>query len=161
VEESRLQQKLRALREKAALEGIAGKLSGLYTGQGLMPDAVPSWVGETTWGFWDIFVDPLETLPDEAEPQAVDAWIEGVLTRYGITGTVYVASHVRGLPWLKCEVPEQGWVSQVRSALEDPWMFLSETLDVVVAVLEAEYRYELHVGRKPQAESTVTAEEQP
>jgi hypothetical protein len=148
--ESRLQEKLRERREKAALEGISEKLSGLFTGRGLEAGGVPGWLGETVQGFWDRFVEPGESLSDETDPEAVDAWIEELLTRHGVTGKVYVASHLSCLPWLECQAPASGWVSRVREAIEDPWMFLSESLDVVVAVLEAEYQYEVHVGRRPE-----------
>ncbi|MDH6123660.1 hypothetical protein [Kitasatospora sp. GP82] len=153
--ESKLQKKLREHREKTALEGISRKLSGLFTGQGIESSAVPAWVRETTWGFWDISVEPIETLPDDVEPEAVDRWIEGLLTRHGLAGKVYVYSHLSGLPWLECQAPASGWVSRVRDAVEDPWMFLSGSLDVVVAVLEAEYRYEAHVGHRPPVEPAV------
>lgn len=148
MEETRLQRKLREHREKARLEEIRGKLSGLLTGNTLNADVAPAWIRETTWGFWDISVEPVETLSDESAPEAVSAWIEELLVRHGVTDRIYVASHLVGIPWLECRVPHSGWVSQVREAVEDPWEFVSGDLDVVVAVLEAEYRYEAHAGRK-------------
>ncbi|MBM9506041.1 hypothetical protein [Actinacidiphila acididurans] len=151
MEETRLQRKLREHREKARLDEIREKLSGLLTGNTLDADVAPAWIHETTWGFWDIFIEPLETLSDESAPEAVSAWIEELLVRHGVTGRVCVASHPVGTPWLECRVPRSGWVSQVRETIEDPWEFASGDLDVVVAVLEAEYRYEAHVGRKPVA----------
>lgn len=66
-----------------------------------------------------------------------------------LTGTIDVAGHLISTPWLEYRVPQRGWMSQVREAIEDPWEFVSADLDVVVAVLEAEYRYEALVGANP------------
>ncbi|MGE7437399.1 MULTISPECIES: hypothetical protein [Kitasatospora] len=146
--ESRLQRKLRERREAAVLAELGRQLSGLLTGRGMAQEEAPPWIGETVSGFWDVFVEPYGTLPDDVEPAAVDAWIERLLTRHGVTGRVYVRSPLTGLHWLECRVPDGGWVSRVRQAVEDPWVFVSGDLDVVVAVLEGEYYYQAHVGRK-------------
>ncbi|MFI7343837.1 hypothetical protein ACIBUY_38565 [Streptomyces sp. NPDC050085] len=147
--ESRLQQRLRERREKAALESARAHLGDLLTGRTLGPAEVPTWTGEAISTTWDIFTEPAETLPDDASPAELSAWLEGLLEQQGLTGTaagrVYVATHLSDPPWLECLVGAAGWTERVRGAVEDPWMFLATTLDKAVVIAEAEYCYEAHV----------------
>jgi hypothetical protein len=57
-----------------------------------------------------------------------------------------VASHVRPRPWLECRLPATGWAERVRGAVEEPWMFLSGSLDRLVIVTEAEYYFECYAA---------------
>ncbi|MFF4043944.1 hypothetical protein [Streptomyces sp. NPDC001816] len=61
----------------------------------------------------------------------------------------YAATHLGILPWLECRVPERGCTARLRCAIEQPWMFLSETLDCLVVVSEAEYYFEAYLSRRP------------
>ncbi|MFF4653542.1 hypothetical protein [Streptomyces sp. NPDC001380] len=150
--ESRLQQKLRECREKAALERITGGFSGLFTGDGLTTGAVPAWVDGTLWGFRDISARPAATLPDDSDPRTVDAWVEGMVAGRGMADRIYVGSHLGILPWLECRLPAGGWMARMREAVEEPWMFLAGSLDLLLVVAEAEYRREAHIGHRPTTE---------
>ncbi|GHH80968.1 hypothetical protein GCM10018793_37370 [Streptomyces sulfonofaciens] len=143
--ESKSQQKLRERREKAALQRIEHSLGNLLTGDSLQSDALPEWVGEAITRSWDIFTEPSEKLRDDAAPEELDAWIEGLLSEHAVTGRVYVASHLGIVPWLECRIPPQGWMATVREAIEEPWQFLSLSLDTMIIVTEAEYYFEAHV----------------
>ncbi|MET8808051.1 hypothetical protein [Streptomyces sp. NPDC004546] len=144
--ESRLQQKLREYREKAALEIIEAKLGDLRTGGSLEPGTEPDWVTAAIRRSRSIYTDPTDQLPDAAPPEELDTWLDGVLTGNSMSGRLYVRSHLGILPWLECEVPEHGWTARLREAIEEPWMFLSGTLDSLVIVTEAEYSYEAYVS---------------
>lgn len=145
--ESRLQQKLRERRERAALEEAERRLGELRTGRALDAGAVPEWVGDAVSRTWDISTEPLDRLPDDTPPAQLDEWMEELLIVHGVTHRVFVASHLKILPWLECTVPAHGWTARVREAIDEPWMFLSGALDTLVIVAESEYFYEAHVGR--------------
>ncbi|MEV5725138.1 hypothetical protein AB0N50_04855 [Streptomyces pharetrae] len=144
--DSRLRQKLAERREKAALAGIEAGLGDLRPGGALEPGAVPAWVGEAIERTWDIFTEPAERLRDDTPPERLDAWLEDLLTTQGLTGRVHLASHLGILPWLECRAPGRADLARVRGAIEEPWMFLSSSLDTLV-VTEGEYHYEAHVLR--------------
>ncbi|MCD0484578.1 hypothetical protein LO771_19805 [Streptacidiphilus sp. ASG 303] len=152
VTESRLRRELREYRENAALERIAGELSGLFTGDGLAAEAVPAWVDGTLWGFWDISAQPAAALPDDSDPRTVDAWVEELVAGHGTADRIYVGSHLGILPWLECRLPAGGWMARIRQAIEEPWMFLTGSLDFLVVVAEAEYCHEAHIGHRPTTE---------
>jgi hypothetical protein len=63
-----------------------------------------------------------------------------------VSRDVHVASHVRPRPWLECRLPATGWAERVRGAVEEPWMFLSGSLDRLVIVTEAEYYFECYAA---------------
>ncbi|MFF4690616.1 hypothetical protein [Streptomyces sp. NPDC001307] len=142
-----MQQKLRERRERAALTEIEARLGELRTGRAMDTYAVPGWVGDAVSRTWDIFTEPLDRLPDDTPPARLDAWMEELLVAHGVTDRVFVASHLKILPWLECRVPAHGWTARVREAIEEPWMFLSGALDAIVIVTESEYFYEAHLGR--------------
>ncbi|MEU8030597.1 hypothetical protein AB0C13_18430 [Streptomyces sp. NPDC049099] len=144
--ESRLQRKLREHREKAALKIIEDRLGDVRTGGSLQPGAEPEWVAAAIRRSRCIHTDPTDRLPDDTSPEELDAWLDGLLTRTSMSGRLYVRSHLGTLPWLEFEVPGQGWTARLREAIEDPWMFLSGTLDSLVIVSEAEYWYEAYVS---------------
>ena len=143
--ESRLQAMLRERREKSDLQVLRERLGDVLTGQGLEASEVPGWVDEAVQGFWSVFAEPLAVLPDDAAPDALDSWIEDLLTQHGLAGTCYLASHIGLLPWAECRLSAR-WIPQVREAVEQPWIFLSPRLDTVIAIAEAEYRYEAHAA---------------
>jgi hypothetical protein len=93
--------------------------------------------------------EPLDSLSDSSGAEALDSWVEELLRRNGISAHLYVASHLEILPWLEFEVPDQGWMSQVREAVDSAWLFASAALDVVAAVSEQEYFYEFFAARRP------------
>ncbi|MGJ5752225.1 hypothetical protein FB563_0304 [Streptomyces puniciscabiei] len=145
--EARLQHRLRECREKAALAETERRLAELRTGGALGADAVPEWVGEAVGRTRNIFTEPYDRLPDDTPSARLDAWIEELLVAHGVTDRVFVASHLRILPWLECRVPAHGWMARVRGAVEEPWMFLSGSLGTIVVVTESEYFHEAHLGR--------------
>ncbi|MFI0240883.1 hypothetical protein [Streptomyces sp. NPDC016845] len=144
--ERRLRRKLRERREQAALEVVEARLGGLRTGGALPPGGEPEWVRAAIDRSQSVRTEPDELLPEDAPPHELDAWIEGLLAAHGVTGTLYVASHVPLRPWLECTAPATGWTARLRDAVEEPWMFLSESLDRLVIVSEAEYFYEAYVS---------------
>ncbi|AKJ09684.1 hypothetical protein ABB07_06510 [Streptomyces incarnatus] len=144
--ESRLRQKLREHRERAALEIIEAKLGDVRTGGSLQPGTEPEWVTRAIRRSRSIHTDPTDRLPDDTSPEELDAWLDGLLAGNSLSGRLYVRSHLGILPWLECEVPEHGWTARLRDAIEEPWMFLSGTRDSLVIVSEAEYCYEAHVS---------------
>ncbi|MFJ4681980.1 hypothetical protein ACIQNG_07895 [Streptomyces sp. NPDC091377] len=156
--ESRLQHKLRERRERAALEAVEAGLGALLTGDALAADAVPEWATRAIDRSRSIHTEPDELLPDTAPPGELDAWIERLLTAQGMGDRLYVASHVGLRPWLECQVPATGWTARLRSAVEEPWMFLSGPpgsdpagpgpLDRLVIVAEAEYYFEAYTARR-------------
>ena len=146
---SRLQEMLRERREREALDRIRTQLAGIFAGRGLPSEQVPAWVIDTVRGFWFMSAEPAAVLSDDAATETLDAWIEESLARHGISGGFYVMSQLELLPWLECEVPERDWMSRIREALDNAWVFLSLSLDVVVAVSEQEYDYQLFVGTRP------------
>ena len=143
--ESRLQAKLRERRDRSDLQVLRERLGGVLTGQGLEASEVPGWVDEAVQGFWSVFAEPLAVLPDDAAPEALDSWIADLLAQHGLPGTCYLASHIGLLPWVECR-PSDRWIPQVREVVEQPWIFLSPHLDMVIAIAEAEYRYEAHAA---------------
>ncbi len=150
--ESRLQQKLRERREKAALAEIERGLGALRTGRAVDACAVPGWVAEAVGRTWDLFTEPRETLPDDVPPARLDEWVEELLIARGVTDRVLVASHLTIVPWLEIRVPAHEWMAQVREAMEEPWIFISGALDTIVVVTESEYFYEAHIGRDDRTE---------
>ncbi|MFI9783010.1 hypothetical protein ACIHEI_05760 [Kitasatospora sp. NPDC051984] len=151
MQESELRRKLRERQESAKLAEIGRELSGLFTGRALVEGEMPAWVRETEWGFWDMSAEPAAVLSDEEAPAVVDAWIESLLAQHGITGTVFVSSHLSGYPWIECDAPSSGWVTGIRKVLADPWVFVNSALDLVVSVTEGEHYYQAHVGRRPES----------
>ncbi|MFF9626453.1 hypothetical protein [Streptomyces griseosporeus] len=145
--ESRLQQKLRERRERVALDGILSGLGDLLTGQALEAGTVPAWVPEAIARTWELSTDPAELLPADTPPAEVDAWVEALLVTHAFTDRLYVATHQSIRPWLECRVPPHGWTPAVRAAVEEPWMFLSVSLDTLLIVSEAEHYYEVYVAR--------------
>ncbi|MER6027651.1 hypothetical protein [Streptomyces sp. NPDC001851] len=145
--ESRVQQMLRERRETAALAETEDRLGELRGGGALLADAVPAWVGRSVGRSRSICTEPYDRLPDDTPPAQLDTWIEELLIAQGVTGRVLVASHLGILPWLECRLPARGWMARVREAIEEPWMFLSQTLDALVIVSESEYFYEAHLSR--------------
>ncbi|MFJ9035279.1 hypothetical protein ACIRF8_01600 [Streptomyces sp. NPDC102406] len=145
--ESKLRQKLRERRDQVALEAIEADLGVLGTGGALPPGGEPGWVRAAIDRSLSTGTEPDELLADDTPPEELDAWIEGLLATHGMTGKLYVASHVVLRPWLECDVPATGWAARLRDAIEDPWMFLAGPLDRLVVVTEAEYCFECHVSR--------------
>ncbi|MCC5476274.1 hypothetical protein [Streptomyces barringtoniae] len=142
-----MQRKLREYRERAALEIIEAKLGDVRTGGSLQPGTEPEWVTGAIGRSRSIHTAPADRLPDAVPPEQLDAWLDGLPAGNAIRGRLYVRSHLGILPWLECEVPEHDWTARLRDAIEEPWMFLSGTLDSLVIVSEAEYCYEAHVSR--------------
>jgi hypothetical protein len=139
---------LRERREQLALTELRSSLADLLTGRALTPAEVPAWVGPTLRGFWDVHVDPAAVLPDDAPPEALDAWITSLLADNGISGTLFLRTHLPDPSWLECRAHGADWLRRVRRATGDPWRFLSAELDTLVVVTEEEYVFHAHVGRR-------------
>ncbi|MFD5708852.1 hypothetical protein ACFWHW_00410 [Streptomyces pharetrae] len=105
----------------------------------------PGW-GRPSNGPGTSFTEPAERLRDDTPPERLDAWLEVLLTTQGLTGRVHLASHLGIQPWLECRAPGRADLARVRGAIEEPWMFLSSSLDTLV-VTEGEYHYAAHVLR--------------
>ncbi|MFE6159894.1 hypothetical protein ACFQ7F_13395 [Streptomyces sp. NPDC056486] len=147
--DSKLQQKLRERREKAALEAIAGKLSGFSLGFGSVPGGEPPWLRAAIDRFQDIRTDPDDVISDETASGELDAWIQELLTRNGVAGHFYVKTHVAREPWVECRVAEGGggWAALVREAIEDPWIFLAADLSRLIVICETEYHFAAYASR--------------
>jgi hypothetical protein len=139
---------LRDRRDRPALAQLETSLGDLLTGWSLTAAETPPWVGATLRAFWDIHADPAAVLPDDAASSVLDDWIASLLADNGITGTVFVRTHLPEPPWLECRLREPDWLSRVRRATADPWRFPSHSLDTVVVVSEEERYFHAHIGRR-------------
>ncbi|MGY1580076.1 hypothetical protein [Streptomyces sp. MN13] len=142
-----MQQKLRERREKAALNSVVAGLGPLLTGNALVPDAVPEWIPQAIARTWELSAEPVELLSDDSSPEELDAWLASLLTAHNLTARLYVATHLGIRPWLECHVLPHNRTARLREVIEEPWMFLSSSLDTLLIVSEAEYHYEAYVAR--------------
>lgn len=150
--ESKLQAKLRAVRERKELAAMEKELSAIEaalvnvaTGESLTADEVPSSVVEEVRNFWNIDTEPVDVISDETGPPELAEWMEGHLARQGVGSTCYVSTHLSIKPWIECtQIP--GWTRALHTVLPDP-VILSHDLSTVVGFIELEYHYAIYAAK--------------